>query len=118
MARQVGTSSAEGQARHRARKAGKSLVSRMVRRTWEEVAAEVEHTCDLPGRITDMRVLADRSILMSINIPVEYAHEAMDATIDSKSTFSFLRVYQVPIPLMLEEEDEVGGDVLNQGAPE
>lgn len=115
MARQVGTSSAEGQARHRARKSGKSLVSRMVRRTFAEVEPEVIHTCDLPGRVTDMRVLSDRSLLVTFNIPVEYAHEAMDMTIESKSTFTFLRVYQVPIPLFLEEEEEVGGDALNEG---
>lgn len=105
MARQVGTSSAVGQARHRERKAGKSIVSMMQRRTFKEVEHDVTWSADIAGRVQDCRVLSNRNLIISIEVPAEYAHEALDVTIDSKSTFTFFRVYQVPIASMLRDMD-------------
>lgn len=115
--------SADSKARQRARngstRAGSSgaagLIARMERRTYADIAGEGERGPEFAGVVTDVRMLANRTVSLSIIVPAEYGHEVLDLGFDSAAMFTFFRTTHVPRPAMLpdaddgEQEDETDG---------
>jgi hypothetical protein len=118
-----GGSSAVGKARQRARnkdtakalgvaapRSGSSgvgqVVSRMRRRAWEDIEDEAVYGTFVVGQITDVRMLANRVMSISVQVPVEYAQEALQLGIDSATMFTAFRAYHIPRRAMMDPEPE------------
>jgi len=86
------------------------LVNRMERRTFEDLADELEPGQFFVGKITDQRTLSNGSIMVSMVLPAAYAHEAIDAVIDSQAMFTAIQLFHVPLPVMLPDPEDDGDD--------
>jgi hypothetical protein len=113
--------SAEGKARQRARNgnatrsgssgAAKALAD-MPKRLWEEVEDEVEHVCDIAGKISHSQVGNSGYLVSTLNAPLEYAHDLLDAHLLARDGLVYIRIYHVPVSAYLgdmgmpDDEDE------------
>lgn len=117
-------STAAGKARQRARNKGATgnagssgkakAVSKMPKRLWEEIEDEVEHLCDVAGKISHSQVGASGWLVSTLNSPLEYAHDLLDAHMKARDGLVYIRVYYVDIEKYLGEgyvadDDETGG---------
>lgn len=78
------------------------------RHTFDELASELVHVADVVGQVGDMRVYKNGAVAITLVLPPEYAHEAMDVVQRSRTAFTMLRTYHVPRPAVLDDEDEDG----------
>ena len=106
--------SAEGKARQRARNKGASRsgssgtakgIADMPKRIWEEVEDEVEHVCDIAGKISHSQVGNSGFLVSTLNSPLEYAHDLLDAHLKARDGLVYIRIYHVPVSSYLGEMD-------------
>jgi hypothetical protein len=83
-------------------------VSGMPKRTWEEVEDEVVHVCDIAAKISHSQVGASGFLVSTLNSPLEYAHDLLDAHIKARDGLCYIRIYHVPIESYLGST--AGGD--------
>lgn len=76
-------------------------VSNMPRRTWAEVEDEVVHVCDIAAKISHSQVGASGFLVSTLNSPLEYAHDLLDAHIKARDGLCYIRIYHVPISAYL-----------------
>ena len=76
-------------------------VAHMPRRTWEEVEDEVVHVCDIAGKISHSQIGASGFLVSTLNSPLEYAHDLLDAHIKARDGLCYIRIYHVPISAYL-----------------
>jgi len=107
-------SSAEGKARQRKRNKGGSRsgssgealsIADMPKRLWDEVEEEVEHICDIAGKISHSQVGNSGYLVSTLNSPLEYAHDLLDAHLKARDGLVYIRIYHVPISAYLGEMD-------------
>lgn len=118
---------AEGKRRQRARngtRSGSSGASFTVANIVKPDFAELEERLgdgildgpEFVGEITDVRMMANRAMVITMVIPREFAQEALAAGQDSAAMFTWLSVRYVPRHLLLppppedEDEDAAEGD--------
>lgn len=100
--------SAEGKARQRARNGGKTgtnsgssgaalAIKELPRKTWEEIEDEVHHVCDIAGKISHSQVGASGYLVSTLNSPLEYAHDLLDAHLRCRDGLVYIRIYHVPL---------------------
>ena len=112
--------SAKGKARQRARnknatRSGSSgeakSLSDMPKRLWAEVEDEVEHVCDIAGKFSHSQVGSSGYLVSTLNAPLEYAHDLLDAHLKARDGLVYIRIYHVPVSaylgdIGLGEDDE------------
>lgn len=114
--------SAEGKAaqRKRNKEAGFSTVSgssgialsvaKMPKRLWEDVENEVVHVCDVAGKISHSQVGASGFLVTTLNSPLEYAHDMLEAHLASKGQMVYIRVYAVDVAQYLGDYDDADSE--------
>lgn len=109
------TDSATGKAAQRARnkaagsttRAGSSgkakAIAKYPKRTWEELTAgdAVEHVCDIAGKISHSQIGGNGYLVSTLNSPMEYAHDLLDAHMKCQDGMVYIRVYHVPVSAYL-----------------
>lgn len=114
-------------ARQRARNGGTNsgssgislFVSRMERREWEDIEPHVVAGHQFAALVQDQRILANRSLMVTLVVPPEYAHEVVDAVMQSGASIAtWVKLFHVPVATMLPavEDDEDDGDLELEGA--
>lgn len=107
-------SSAEGKARQRARNKGGSrsgssgaaqAIAELPKRLWEEIEDEVEHLTDIAGKISHSQVGNSGYLVSTLNSPLEYAHDLLDAHLQARDGLVYIRIYHVPVSAYLGEMD-------------
>lgn len=110
-------STARGKAAQRARNKGSATakgttsgssgqakaISQMPKRLWEEIEDEVDHLCDIAGKISHSQVGASGWLVSTLNSPLEYAHDMLDAHMRARDGLVYIRVYYVDIDKYLGE---------------
>lgn len=86
-------------------------IAHMPKRLWEEVEDEVEHVCDIAGKISHSQIGASGFLVSTLNSPLEYAHDLLDAHIKARDGLCYIRIYHVPLSAYL-------GSVGNDGTDE
>lgn len=86
-------------------------IAHMPKRLWEEVENEVEHVCDIAGKISHSQIGASGFLVSTLNSPLEFAHDLLDAHIKARDGLCYIRIYHVPLSAYLgsmagEGEDE------------
>lgn len=110
-ARQRERNKEAGQAGTRSGSSGiTGLVREMEKHSYDEIAESAIDGPEFAGVLTDLRVLANRTISLSIIVPAAYSHEVMDLAFDSQTMFTFFRASHVPHPSMLPEPTDEEGD--------
>lgn len=104
---------AAAKARQRARNGTRSgssgaggLVERMQRRTFDEIEDRAQDGPFFAGHIVDMRVLANRTVSLSIIVPTAYIHEVGDLVVESAAMFAFFRSSLIPRRAFLADDSE------------
>lgn len=77
---------------------------------FEDVEDIVQHLCDIAGKISHTQVGSSGWQTSSVNVPLEYAHDLLEAHLASQQGMVFLRVYFVPMEAFLppDEGDDNG----------
>lgn len=72
------------------------------------------HLCDISGKLSHTQVGSSGWQTSSLNVPLEYAHDVLEAHLQSQQGMLFLRVYYAPMEAFLPPE--VDGDGEQQSA--
>lgn len=64
---------------------------------WGEVEADVQHIADFSAKFSQSQAGHQGVVTMTMQIPVEYLHAAMDAHLASNDGMVYIRVYKVPL---------------------
>lgn len=62
-----------------------------------DVEDDVQHLCDIAGRISHSQVGNTGWLTSTLNVPLEYAHDVLEAHMASKAGMVFMRLYYVSI---------------------
>lgn len=130
-----GTSrSAEGKKEQRARnkaagvgsRSGSSgqalLVKDLPKFAWEDVEDEVTHVCDIAAKISHSQVGASGFLVSTLNSPLEYAHDLLDAHIKARDGLCYIRIYHVSLeaylgagkPQAITDKEQADMDLVDQ----
>lgn len=83
------------------------FLSRIRKRTFEDIEDVAVHVSDVVGIVSDFRKVPSRSCLMTVSLPAAYQLEAMDAMDASSMGFVMCRFYVVPRrPFMPDDEEQ------------
>lgn len=82
------------------------LITRMLRKSYRDIAGVAVAGPQFAGQVTDVRMLANRDYTVNIQVPAAYAHDLVDLGNDSATMFTFFRSSYVPRKAMLPEEPE------------
>jgi hypothetical protein len=69
----------------------------MPKRLWEEIEGEVTHVADIAGKISHSQVGSSGFLVSTLNSPLEYAHDLLDAHIKARDGMCYIRIYHVSI---------------------
>lgn len=112
---------AEGKARQRARNSVgglstsgnsgssgivKQFLTKAERLEFEEHEEELEHIVDILGVVTHSQVGNSRGMIVTLTIPVEYAHDAVEAHLRSQGQLAYLRIYTASMDIFDGEGEE------------
>lgn len=110
---------AEGKARQRARNktsptkhlttSGSSgsakSVAQLPKIPFEEVEDILVHLCDIAGKMSHTQVGSSGWQTSTLNVPLAYAHDVLEAHLAAQQGMLFLRVYYVPIEAFLPPDE-------------
>jgi hypothetical protein len=85
-------------------------VAQMPKVPFEDVEDVLVHLCDISGKMSHTQVGSSGWQTSTLNVPLAYAHEVLEAHLAAQQGMLFLRVYYVPIEAFLppELEDDDG----------
>lgn len=118
------TDTAKGKAAQRARNkeagtvtrsgsSGKAKgIAKYPKRSWEELTAgdAVQHVCDIAGKISHSQIGGNGYLVSTLNSPMEFAHDLLDAHMKCQDGMVYIRVYHVPVEAYLSGWSEEEGD--------
>ena len=78
---------------------------------FEDVEDIVEHLCDIAGSMSHTQVGASW-MTGSLNIPLSYSHDLLEAHLAGQQGMLFFRVYYVPTSVFMPDDEE---DVNDEG---
>lgn len=81
--------------------AGKK-VSGLPKVEWSEIEETVDHVTDITGKISHSQVGASGLMSVTLQIPLEYAHNALSAHLASRDALVYIRVYGVSFEKFLK----------------
>lgn len=82
----------------------------MERKSWEEIADIADHVCDVAGVVNQGSITGAGTLTMSLGVPIEYAHDALEATIAGRAGALFIRIYVVTVESMSRARDDDDAD--------
>lgn len=85
-------------------------IAHMPKRVWEEVEHEVEHVCDIAGKISHSQIGASGFLVSTLNSPLEFAHDLLDAHIKARDGLCYIRIYHVPLSAYLGSTGDSGDE--------
>lgn len=83
-----------------------SRVAQMEKRTFRQIQKSAEHQCDFAGELTDARLLANNTVMVSFVVPLAYMDDVMHLVVESRGQFAMFRGYLVPKPQFIPYLDE------------
>jgi hypothetical protein len=90
-------------------------IAKFPKRTWEELVGEdqadlIEHVTDIAGKISHSQIGGNGYLVSTLNSPMEYAHDLLDAHMKCQDGMVYIRVYHVPFSAYLGKlHDGKGG---------
>ncbi len=90
-----GPSSAHREGNHAARSAPMKEVAQYPSLDWADVEDEVEHCADFAAKFMQSQIGHKGILTITMTIPTEYLHAAMDAHENSAAGMVYIRVYHV-----------------------
>lgn len=85
---------------------GKALsVAKYPKVPFEDVEDITAHLCDIAGKISHSQVGSSGYLTAMLAVPLEYAHDVLEAHMAGQQGMLYLRVYYVPIEAFLDGED-------------
>jgi hypothetical protein len=98
------------------------LVKDLPKFAWEDVEDEVTHVCDIAAKISHSQVGASGFLVSTLNSPLEYAHDLLDAHIKARDGLCYIRIYHVSLesylaagkPTALTAQEEADIDLVDQ----
>jgi hypothetical protein len=118
---------AAGQARSKARgrptslPALKKFAVSARKLTWDEVKDEVAHVTDLTAMITQTQLAGKSTLVMSMVIPLDHAHDAISAHLLTQNQLAFIRIYSADLALLestKHDDDDNGSGNSSSGEEE
>jgi hypothetical protein len=67
------------------------------KRLWDEVKDEVVHVCDIAGKLSHSQIGNSGYMTATLNAPLDYAHDLLDAHISGRDGLVYIRIYHVPL---------------------
>lgn len=79
---------------------------------FEDVEDVLVHLCDISAKMSHTQVGSSGWQTSSLNVPLQYAHDVLEAHLASQQGMLFLRVYYVPLDVFLPpaEGDDNGAE--------
>lgn len=75
------------------------------KRLWDEVKDEVVHVCDIAGKLSHSQIGNSGYMTATLNSPLDYAHDLLDAHIKGRDGLVYIRIYHVPLEAYLSAGD-------------
>lgn len=75
---------------------GKAIaVSHMPHLDWSELEPDLEWLCDIAGKISHTQIGGNGYLSVTVNVPLSYSHEVVEAAIASQQGMTFFRMYRI-----------------------
>lgn len=85
-------------------------VAQLPKVKFEDLEDVLVHLCDIEGKLSHTQVGSSGWQTGSLNIPLAYAHEVLEAHLQSQQGMLFMRVYYAPMEAFLPKEPQVNGE--------
>lgn len=85
-------------------------VAQLPKVPFEEVEDIVVHLCDIAGKMSHTQVGSSGWQTSTLNVPLQYAHDVLEAHLAAQQGMLFFRVYYVPMEAFLPPEPEGDDD--------
>jgi len=79
-------------------------VAQLPKVTFESLEDVLVHLCDISGKLSHTQVGSSGWQTSSLNVPLEYAHDVLEAHLQSQQGMLFLRVYYAPMEAFLPKK--------------
>lgn len=89
-----------------------NLLRRVEKHVWEDIEPDTHHIADFVGWIQTVNVSAQRTITVTISVPIDYMQEVANFADASTLHFAYLRGYVVPRPSFMAALDDGDDDAL------
>lgn len=85
-------------------------VAQLPKIAFAELEDVLVHLCDISGKLSHTQVGSSGWQTSSLNVPLEYAHDVLEAHLQSQQGMLFLRVYYAPMEAFLPPEVTDNGE--------